>query len=150
MSIESITDVLSRITAIEQQVQQLVKRVAARSELGISSDQFELDTGTTGTATGFANELAQAQSSGSTTGDHRQRGRASFGSLSDSALASLASDSSAPSASAAAGSSGPSTGGVGLSGGVTLPASAATAAHLRPAAIRLDAFSRHGAEPLQW
>jgi hypothetical protein len=124
MSIESITDVLSRISSIEQQVQQLDNGSLLDTELGISSTGSSSTSGTTGTAAGFADELAQAQS-GSTTGT-TDSGSASFGSLSDSALASLASDSSAPSASAAAGSSGPSTGGVGLSGGVTLPASAAT------------------------
>ncbi len=140
MSIDTISDALSRISSIEQQLQQLENGSLLDSELGVSGSGASSSSGDvsgTTSSTDFADELAQAQSGSttsatdgtdtgdvtgdgdgatSTSGTSGDSGAASFGSLDDTALASAASGS----------SGGFLTGGVGLSGGVTLTAAASS------------------------
>jgi hypothetical protein len=116
MSIGSISDVLTRITAIEQQLQQLGNGSLLDSELGISGDSESSSTSSTGStsSTDFADELSQAQSAdptSSTDSSVPTDSDTSFGSLADSAL------SSSPTATASTAAA---------TGGVTLPASATT------------------------
>jgi hypothetical protein len=102
MSIGSISDALTRVTAIEQQLQSLSSGSLLDSELGVSSDSSsDSSTGATQTAdtgsTDFANALAQAQSPDSASATDPTTAAeastvpsdtgASFGSLADSALA---------------------------------------------------------------
>jgi hypothetical protein len=138
MSTGSITDALSRITAIEQQLQQVSSGSMLDSQLGISSDSSSgSSTAATQTAdtgsTDFANALAQAQNPDSTSATDPASETdsaavastvpsdegSSFGSLTGSALASAS-----PTASAMSLLSG----GVAPSAGATLPASAGAAA----------------------
>jgi hypothetical protein len=137
MSTGSITDALSRITAIEQQLQQVSSGSMLDSQLGISSDSSSgSSTGATQTAdtgsTDFANALAQAQNPDSTSATDPASETdpaavasavpsddgANFGSLTGSALASAS-----PTASAMSLLSG----GVAPSAGATLPATAGAA-----------------------
>jgi hypothetical protein len=93
MSIGSISDALTRVTAIEQQLQSLSSGSLLDSELGVSSDSSsDSSAGATQTAdtgsTDFANALAQAQSPDATGAtDSASDTDPSFGSLADSALA---------------------------------------------------------------
>jgi hypothetical protein len=102
VSIGSISDALTRVTAIEQQLQSLSSGSLLDSELGISSDSSsDSSGGATQTAdtgsTDFANALAQAQSPDATSATDPTTAAevssvpsdagASFGSLADSALA---------------------------------------------------------------
>ncbi|HEX3802959.1 MAG TPA: hypothetical protein VHV75_08985 [Solirubrobacteraceae bacterium] len=72
MSIGSISDVLTRITAIEQQLQQLDNGSLLDSELGISSSDGSSDSSSSASSTGstsstdFADQLAQAQGTDTT------------------------------------------------------------------------------------
>jgi hypothetical protein len=139
MSTGSITDALSRITAIEQQMQQLSSGSLLDSQLGISSDSSSSSSSSTAAtqtadtgSTDFANALAQAQNPASTSATDATSETdpaavssavpsddgASFGSLADSALAS---------ASPTASTMSLLTGGVAPSAGATLPAAASTA-----------------------
>jgi hypothetical protein len=116
MSIDTISDVLSRISSIEQQLQQLSSGSLLDGTLGIGSDSSSgtSSTGSTdsSSSTDFADQLAQAQDTDSSASS---ADGSSFGSLTDSALGSTAT------ATAAA------TGGVGLSSGsVALPSSTGT------------------------
>jgi hypothetical protein len=102
MSIGSISDALTRVTAIEQQLQSLSSGSLLDSELGVSSDSSsDSSAGATQTAdtgsTDFANALAQAQNPDSASATDPTTSAeastvpsdtgASFGSLADSALA---------------------------------------------------------------
>jgi hypothetical protein len=139
MSTGSITDALSRISAIEQQIQQLSSGAMLDTQLGISSDG-STDSTSSSTATAdtgssdFASELAQAQNTDSTTASGTTAptdsttaaedtssvpsdSGASFGSLADSTLASASPTTSALSL---------LTGGVAPTTGATLPSTAGT------------------------
>jgi hypothetical protein len=93
MSIGSISDALTRVTAIEQQLQSLSSGSLLDSELGVSSDSSsDSSAGATQTAdtgsTDFASALAQAQSPDATSAtDSASDTDPSFGSVADSALA---------------------------------------------------------------
>lgn len=145
MSTGSISDALTRITAIEQQLQQLSSGSLLDSELGVSADSSsDSTTGSTQTAdtgsTDFANALAQAQSTDSTSAADAASSTdpttataastvpsdtgASFGSLADSALgaAGTASSTYSPVSSTL----GLVSGGVAPSAGTALPGTAST------------------------
>jgi hypothetical protein len=138
MSFDTISDALTRITAIEQQLQQLDSGSLLDSELGVSGDSDSSSSSSTSStsSTDFADELAQAQSADPTSATSATgatdsalpadsavaadssvptAGDTSFGSLADSGLASGASGT----ASIAS-----LTGGT--SAGVALPSSAST------------------------
>jgi len=111
----AISDVLTRISAIQQQIQQLQSGSLLDSQLGISGDSTSSSTGS-GSATDFANELAAAQdTSGTSTAD--------AGSSDTSSLFT-------PMAGSALGAGTlvqpPDTGGVSPLGGSSLPASASS------------------------
>jgi hypothetical protein len=137
MSIGSISDALTRVTAIEQQLQSLSSGSLLDSELGVSGDSSsDSSTGATQTAdtgsTDFANALAQAQSPDSTSTTDPANAvdastvpsdsGASFGSLADSALATGSTSASTLSPTASALSL--LTGGVAPTAGATPPATA--------------------------
>jgi hypothetical protein len=106
MSIGSISDVLTRISGIEQQLQSLQSGTLLDSTLGVGGSSSTSSAGSTtsssaatssdsGSSTDFANELAAAEqgdSTGTTTdasstlGDTASASGSSFGSLASSAL----------------------------------------------------------------
>ena len=130
----TISDVLTRISSIQEQLQQLQSGSLLDSQLGISGDSSTSSTGATSTRD-FANQLAAAQGTTgqSTTGTGATATGASaasgqFGSLADSALGSAATGTTGL-ATGAAGLATGTTGATGIaglesSGGVSLPASA--------------------------
>jgi hypothetical protein len=119
MSIGSISDALSQISAIEGQLQQLESGTLLNSVLGVSGGTSTADSSSTsGTSTtDFSDALAQAQATPDTDTGSESDGTASS---TDGAYGSLAS--SQPATSAASGSDATSS----TSSGVTLPASAST------------------------
>jgi hypothetical protein len=106
MSIDSISDVLTRITSIEQQLQQVSDGSVLDGELGISGSAGSGTTASTSTSssTDFANQLAAAQEADPTsatastlptdtalaTNSALPSGSGTFGALADSALGSTA------------------------------------------------------------
>jgi hypothetical protein len=131
MSIGSISDALTRVTAIEQQLQSLSSGSLLDSELGVSSDSSsDSSAGATQTAdtgsTDFANALAQAQSPDATSAtDSASDTDPSFGSVADSGLAtgSPAASTQSPTASSLS----LLTGGVAPTSGAALPAAGSAA-----------------------
>lgn len=116
--IGSISDVLTRIGAIEQQVQSLQSGTLLDSALGVNGGSSTSSSGSA-SAGDFANQLASAQSDGSAGASAATSG-SSFGSLASSALGSDALGSS--------GAGDPtSTGGL-YAGGTTVGSSALTPA----------------------
>ena len=86
--IGSVSDVLTRISAIEQQVQSLQSGTLLSSALGINGSSSTSASGAT-SASDFANQLAAASSSAdgsAVSADTSSAGGASFGSLSSSGL----------------------------------------------------------------
>ncbi|HWD69145.1 MAG TPA: hypothetical protein VG293_03060, partial [Solirubrobacteraceae bacterium] len=92
--IGSISDVLTRVSAIEQQVQSLQSGTLLDSALGVGNNSSSSSTSSTSTS-GFANQLAAASSSDSSgvSADISGTSGASFGSLADSALGAASSSS---------------------------------------------------------
>jgi hypothetical protein len=66
MSIETVSNVLSRITSIEQQLQQLSNGSLLSGGVGVSSGSSSTAATGSASSTNFANQLAQAQGSGTT------------------------------------------------------------------------------------
>ena len=87
--IGSISDVLTRISTIEQQVQSLQSGTLLSSTLGVNSSSSTASAGST-SSSDFANQLAAASTdpSSSASSDTAGSGGSSFGSLADSALGS--------------------------------------------------------------
>ncbi len=91
--IASISDVLTRISTIEQQAQSLQSGTLLDSALGVSGGSPTASTSST-SSSDFANELAAAQNDGSSA-DATGAAGASFGSLGSGALGSSGLDSGA-------------------------------------------------------
>jgi hypothetical protein len=111
----TISDVLTRISSIQQQIQQLQSGSLLDSQLGISGGSSTSSTGATSTSD-FANQLAAAQGTAATGSTSSGGTSSDFGSLASSALGTGATASSLVS------------GGTGLVGasGSSLSASAST------------------------
>lgn len=89
MTIGMISDVLTRISAIEQQVQSLQSGTLLGSRLGIDAGTSTVSSSST-SANDFANQLAAAKGA-TTSADSSSAAGASFGTLASSALGSASS-----------------------------------------------------------